>query len=113
MFIMQFVTYFAFYISCLVFLSFFPFLLVFLVGYLATYIVRRIRGHMTSRRFPVKLAEEIHNDRECAICMQEYQPQEQIKELTCDARHHFHKECIDQWLKVQSVCPLCRKNFLQ
>ena len=26
-------------------------------------------------------------------------------------RHHFHADCITKWLKVNGVCPICRKKL--
>jgi hypothetical protein len=44
----------------------------------------------------------------CAICLEEYQDEEQIRCLRCT--HSYHKECIDPWLTKNNLCPVCRKN---
>ena len=36
--------------------------------------------------------------KECAICTNEYQKDDQIITLPCDPRHYFHEECIKTWL---------------
>lgn len=46
---------------------------------------------------------------ECAICMEEYQPDDEITPLPCDTRHFFHTKCIEDWLKHNNSCPLCKK----
>ncbi|XP_072049371.1 uncharacterized protein [Amphiura filiformis] len=45
----------------------------------------------------------------CVICHEEMTP-ETIKILECG--HHFHAECIKQWLNEQSTCPNCRHYTL-
>jgi hypothetical protein len=36
---------------------------------------------------------------ECAICMCEYNPDEDIAELKCNKKHYFHSSCLEEWLK--------------
>jgi len=43
---------------------------------------------------------------ECCICMDD---------IDCDVyktkcNHHFHKECMESWLKNSSTCPICRSQ---
>ncbi|KAF9116684.1 hypothetical protein BGX27_000066 [Mortierella sp. AM989] len=45
----------------------------------------------------------------CAICLGEYTPDEIIRFLPC--RHHFHLECVDQWLFTDKSCPLCKHDI--
>ncbi|KAF9165583.1 hypothetical protein BGX21_000155 [Mortierella sp. AD011] len=45
----------------------------------------------------------------CAICLGEYAPDETIRFLPC--RHHFHLECVDQWLLTDKSCPLCKRDI--
>ncbi|KAF8985450.1 hypothetical protein BGZ46_004043 [Entomortierella lignicola] len=45
----------------------------------------------------------------CAICLGEYAPNETIRFLPC--RHHFHLECVDQWLFTDKSCPLCKHDI--
>ena len=46
---------------------------------------------------------------ECIICMCEYEPNDEIIELPCDRRHFFHAGCIENWLKKNNSCPMCKK----
>jgi len=46
------------------------------------------------------------DDAGCAICLGEYEEHEIIRYLPCS--HHFHGECIDQWLRINKSCPLCK-----
>lgn len=41
----------------------------------------------------------------CVICQVEYEEGEQLAGLQC--QHPFHGECINQWLQIKKVCPIC------
>lgn len=50
---------------------------------------------------------------QCAICLLEYEDGDAIcwsHNKRCN--HHFHKECMVEWLKSNNECPLCRHNYL-
>lgn len=50
---------------------------------------------------------------ECSICLQSYNPGQTIclaKNPLC--KHVFHHDCIEEWLKDHSDCPLCRVNLV-
>ncbi|KAG0033545.1 hypothetical protein BGZ81_008121 [Podila clonocystis] len=42
----------------------------------------------------------------CVICLCEYEPDDLLRQMPC--RHMFHKECVDEWLKLKRTCPLCK-----
>lgn len=45
----------------------------------------------------------------CAVCLEDYEPREQLRELPC--KHRFHKSCIDQWLTTRrAMCPICKHD---
>ncbi|KAI9137251.1 hypothetical protein BKA69DRAFT_1099143 [Paraphysoderma sedebokerense] len=44
----------------------------------------------------------------CIICLGDYETGELLRILKCD--HHFHLECIDGWLRINRVCPLCQRD---
>ncbi|KMS95432.1 hypothetical protein BVRB_008270 [Beta vulgaris subsp. vulgaris] len=41
----------------------------------------------------------------CVICQIEYEEGEQLVALNC--QHPFHTDCINQWLQIKKVCPIC------
>ncbi|KAL9258542.1 E3 ubiquitin-protein ligase-like protein [Drosera capensis] len=45
-------------------------------------------------------------DAACCICLSKYANNDELRELPCD--HLFHKECVDKWLKMNALCPLCK-----
>ncbi|XP_038699404.1 E3 ubiquitin-protein ligase At1g63170 isoform X2 [Tripterygium wilfordii] len=47
-------------------------------------------------------------DAVCCICLAKYANNDQLRELPCS--HFFHKECVDKWLKINALCPLCKNE---
>ena len=58
---------------------------------------------VTIRNIEDEIPEE---NRQCVICFEDFKVGEQRKTLQCC--HGFHDTCIDQWLKVNASCPICR-----
>jgi hypothetical protein len=50
---------------------------------------------------------ENQDDRACCICLMQYEPNDILRSLRCN--HHMHKQCCDEWLKMNNSCPICRK----
>jgi len=44
----------------------------------------------------------------CSICMNS---DTDIHFVRTSCGHHYHKKCIEQWTKIQSNCPNCRKTI--
>ena len=44
---------------------------------------------------------------ECAVCISKFEDSDVLR-LLPKCKHAFHENCIDQWLKSHSSCPLCR-----
>ncbi|KAF5935414.1 hypothetical protein HYC85_026543 [Camellia sinensis] len=49
------------------------------------------------------------SDGTCSICLAEYQPKETLRTIP-ECNHYFHATCIDEWLRMNATCPLCRKS---
>ncbi|XVF53073.1 hypothetical protein PTKIN_Ptkin05aG0070300 [Pterospermum kingtungense] len=43
----------------------------------------------------------------CPICLLDYQAKETLRTIP-SCMHYFHADCIDEWLKRNGTCPLCR-----
>jgi len=48
-------------------------------------------------------------DSSCAICLCEYEEGEEIRFLHCN--HHFHSECVTDWLLMNKTCPYCKREI--
>ena len=49
------------------------------------------------------------NDNTCPICLSEYKPKETLRTIP-ECNHYFHVNCIDEWLKINTTCPVCRNS---
>lgn len=54
---------------------------------------------------------EIPKEINCVICQSEFQKDEEVRMLPC--KHSYHKDCIDQWLKINKLCPICKKDITE
>ncbi|XP_062078971.1 E3 ubiquitin-protein ligase At4g11680 [Humulus lupulus] len=54
-------------------------------------------------------SDSIDEDPECCICLAKYKDKEEVRQLPCS--HMFHLNCVDQWLKIISCCPLCKQEL--
>ncbi|KAL2093102.1 hypothetical protein ACEWY4_010414 [Coilia grayii] len=48
-------------------------------------------------------------DRDCRICLEDYEEGEEITVLPC--LHGFHSRCVLHWLQGNPTCPLCRARL--
>ncbi|KAK2983693.1 hypothetical protein RJ640_023227 [Escallonia rubra] len=56
-----------------------------------------------SRRLPKP------DDNTCPICLSEYRPKETLRSIP-ECQHCFHADCIDEWLRLNATCPVCRNS---
>jgi len=45
---------------------------------------------------------------ECALCLEEYSPGEEVLKLPCG--HFFHESCVGPWFAKSLLCPLCQQD---
>jgi len=43
--------------------------------------------------------------------MFEFDQESTVTPLSCNVKHIFHSECIEQWFKTKNECPLCREEI--
>lgn len=49
------------------------------------------------------------DDTTCTICTESYTSGDNIIILSCaEGKHHYHKDCIERWLRINPTCPQCR-----
>lgn len=49
--------------------------------------------------------------RHCVICLNDYNDGDILRLLPCF--HHFHKVCVDDWLRTNGKCPFCIQKIEQ
>ncbi|KAL1561914.1 putative RING-H2 finger protein ATL21A [Salvia divinorum] len=49
------------------------------------------------------------NGATCPICLVEYCAKDILRCIP-ECQHCFHSECVDEWLRLNSSCPLCRNS---
>ncbi|NWS51929.1 RN128 ligase, partial [Chunga burmeisteri] len=101
------------------------------MGYFIFYSARRLRNARTQSRTQRQLKvrakkaieqlqlrtlkqgdKETHPDGDsCAVCIEQYKPNEVVRILTCN--HLFHKNCVDPWLLEHRTCPMCKCDILK
>ena len=51
------------------------------------------------------------NDFTCIICYNEIGEESFVTDLP-DCHHTYHHKCISEWFKINSKCPLCKKDYI-
>jgi len=46
---------------------------------------------------------------DCSVCLESFQKSEILKVLPC--LHRFHADCIDNWLRRNGNCPICKHRL--
>jgi hypothetical protein len=45
----------------------------------------------------------------CTICLGEFENEDKVRVAPC--HHFYHSPCIEEWLRVNKVCPLCMRDI--
>ncbi|CAD8145530.1 unnamed protein product [Paramecium octaurelia] len=101
------------YITVLLIIIFLPILLIYsLCLWFNKYFNKRNQNTKIDDSLNEALFSSLDNvdDKECSICMTQFQDQEYIVTLPCSSTHRFHSSCIRSWLQVNNKCPLCRSE---
>ncbi|XP_022194003.1 RING finger protein 11 isoform X4 [Nilaparvata lugens] len=57
------------------------------------------------QHLPTGIYDGCKKNRECVICMVEFQMEDCVRYLPC--MHTYHVKCIDDWLMRSFTCPCC------
>ncbi|KAH3759035.1 E3 ubiquitin-protein ligase RNF38/44 [Pelomyxa schiedti] len=58
-----------------------------------------------------KFESSVTENDKCGICLEDYEKGTLLRILP-NCHHSFHKTCIDKWLSINKVCPVCRESIL-
>ena len=59
----------------------------------------------------LEVMHEIGHSETCTICLGDYEDAEQLRLLPCG--HCFHAECVDAWLQINRICPMCKVDVYE
>eukprot|EP00747_Dinoflagellata_sp_TGD_P222015 gnl/TRDRNA2_/TRDRNA2_93772_c0_seq1.p1 gnl/TRDRNA2_/TRDRNA2_93772_c0~~gnl/TRDRNA2_/TRDRNA2_93772_c0_seq1.p1 ORF type:complete len:139 (+),score=34.43 gnl/TRDRNA2_/TRDRNA2_93772_c0_seq1:32-448(+) len=51
--------------------------------------------------------DKVGDQKTCLICTEQFGVGDNVKTVPCG--HVFHQDCVDQWLRVSTLCPVCEK----
>ncbi|PXF41540.1 E3 ubiquitin-protein ligase [Gracilariopsis chorda] len=63
----------------------------------------------SAETFLTHTGSENLDDASCVICLCDYEDGETVRFLPC--KHHFHKDCVDVWLRLDKACCLCKQDI--
>lgn len=49
------------------------------------------------------------NGATCPICLVDYHPKDTVRCIP-ECEHCFHSDCVDEWLRLNGTCPVCRSS---
>ncbi|KAL8494920.1 hypothetical protein ACS0TY_019186 [Phlomoides rotata] len=49
------------------------------------------------------------NGATCPICLGDYHPKDTVRSIP-ECEHCFHSDCVDEWLRLNGTCPVCRNT---
>lgn len=52
------------------------------------------------------ISEDINNKIECPICLDKNDK----LWVTTKCNHRFHRECLNEWIRISNNCPICRSS---
>lgn len=52
--------------------------------------------------------QDMDSQSQCMVCLSDFSADEEVRKLPCC--HIFHANCIDEWLRRCTDCPICKQN---
>jgi E3 ubiquitin-protein ligase RNF115/126 len=50
--------------------------------------------------------QRLGEQNKCLICLDEFGEGDDVKTLPC--LHIYHQKCVEQWLRTDNSCPVCK-----
>jgi len=60
----------------------------------------------SSREYYKEIDYTAASGQECIICFDSFTAEKTTVELVCNPKHIFHKDCIFEWTKRNTNCPI-------
>ncbi|KAF0716872.1 Aste57867_2614 [Aphanomyces stellatus] len=60
-------------------------------------------------QLPTRVYEKEGKEQECLVCRYNFDAGDEIRTLPCF--HTYHSDCIDPWLRINKVCPVCQVSI--
>lgn len=71
---------------------------------------KKVIDKLETKKFEIDLIDV--DDAKCAICLSDYEEGEILRFLPCNPKkHHFHRNCVDEWLQLNKACPICKRSI--
>lgn len=70
--------------------------------------IDRLPSHTINTDNEAQRSEE--DPRFCSICLGPFEDGERVRTLFC--LHQFHQPCVDNWLRQNASCPICKASIL-
>jgi len=71
---------------------------------------KKVIEKLETKKFSKGLEGLDEEDAKCAICLSNYEEGDELRYLPCKPkRHHYHRECVDEWLLLNKTCPFCKR----
>ncbi|GFN79937.1 RING finger protein 38 [Plakobranchus ocellatus] len=72
--------------------------------------VAQLHTQLPTRHFSDDTERPESKHTSCVVCMCEFEDRQLLRVLPCS--HEFHVECVDEWLKANRTCPVCRHDVI-
>jgi len=71
---------------------------------------KKVIEKLETKKFSKGIEGLEDEDAKCAICLSNYEEGEELRYLPCKPKkHHYHRECVDEWLLLNKTCPFCKR----
>lgn len=68
------------------------------------------RDNLTQLPIVINNNVTVAKDTHCLICLNIFDDKIATK-LDCTCKYYYHKECINEWLNIKNICPICKYSL--